>query len=435
MTDILELSVRACVTAIRHRDLSSTQLVQTCLDQIAATDPKLHAWVHVDAEGALQQAARSDRNLARQDGRRVLNGVPIGIKDVIDVSGVTTTAGAGASAHQLPKRDATLVRRLRRAGAIILGKTTPTPFAFRDPSPTLNPWSLDRTPGGSSSGSAAAVAARHAPAAIGTQTVGSILRPAAFCGVVGLKGGYGDVPLTGVLPLAPSFDHAGPITRTVADASLIEGVLSGATHEPSLPERPRLGTSGRLLDLIAADHRAAFEEFRDAVAVDGARVVELDITRAISELGSACQVILEAEAAAVHKVGFRTHKHGYPPAISQLIQAGMSRSPADVIVARASRATCERELRTLLASVDALLSPVTLGSPPRTPDGTGDPVLCAPWSYIGVPAITLPIALDEAGLPVGLQIVAGRAGLAGLLGIAEWCESIASFSASPPMAS
>ena len=219
-------------------------LVEASLARIEATDAEPSGVGRPSTrDGALAAAAARDADLAA--GRPVgpLHGVPIGIKDIIDVAGLPTRAGAAAFAHSLPDRDATLVARLRAAGAVILGKTQTTEFAFKDPAPTRNPWSSERTPGGSSAGSAAAVAARQVPGAIGTQTVGSILRPAAYCGVVGLKGGYGDVPLDGVVPLARSFDHAGPIARSVADAALLEAVLSAdAVRRPdAMPS----GSTGR----------------------------------------------------------------------------------------------------------------------------------------------------------------------------------------------
>ena len=220
--DLTELGAVEVRRSIVEGATTVAAIVEAALERIASSDGSLRAWVTVDEGGARAQARALDAAMA--SGRAVgpLHGVPVGVKDIIDVAGLPTTCGAAAFAHRHPDHDATLVARLRAAGAVIVGKTVATEFAYKDPAPTLNPWSADHTPGGSSSGSAAAVAARQVPVAIGTQTVGSILRPSAFCGVVGLKGEHGAVPLDGVMPLAPSLDHGGPITRSVADAALVQ---------------------------------------------------------------------------------------------------------------------------------------------------------------------------------------------------------------------
>src|SRR5262249_52752707 len=204
------------------------------------------AWIHVDDAGARTAARAADAAVRAGAPLGPLHGVPIGVKDIIDVAGLPTTAGARSFAHTRPTRDATCVERLRAAGAVVLGKTHTTQFAYRDPAPTTNAWNVGHTPGGSSSGSAAAVAAREVPVALGSQTVGSILRPAAYNGVVGLKGTNGLVPLEGVVPLGYSLHHIGPLARPVEDAAPVPAIMAGAPLTPEPIEPPRLAAAGRL---------------------------------------------------------------------------------------------------------------------------------------------------------------------------------------------
>src|SRR2546426_1934364 len=227
-----ELGVRAAAAAVRSGEVTAAALVEACLDRIRAVDPAIKAWIHLDETGARAAARAADAAVRPGATLGVLHGVPIGVKDIIDVAGMPTTAGARAFAHTRPTRDATCVARLRAAGAIVLGKTHTTQFAYRDPAPTANPWNPAHTPGGSSSGSAAAVAARTVPVALGSQTVGSILRPAAYTGIVGLKGTNGLVPLDGVVPLGYSLDHIGPLARSVEDAALVLSVMAARSLAP-----------------------------------------------------------------------------------------------------------------------------------------------------------------------------------------------------------
>src|SRR5436309_3056980 len=216
-----ELGVRAAAAAVRSGEVTAAALVEACLDRIRAVDPAIKAWIHLDETGARAAARAADAAVRPGATLGVLHGVPIGVKDIIDVADMPTTAGARAFAHTRPTRDATCVARLRAAGAIVLGKTHTTQFAYRDPAPTANPWNPAHTPGGSSSGSAAAVAARTVPVALGSQTVGSILRPAAYTGIVGLKGTNGLVPLDDVVPLLAQHDALlSPTAPAAAPAGL-----------------------------------------------------------------------------------------------------------------------------------------------------------------------------------------------------------------------
>jgi Asp-tRNA(Asn)/Glu-tRNA(Gln) amidotransferase A subunit family amidase len=432
MTEFTDLGVGAAAEAIGYGEITSSELIDACLARIAATDDALQAWVTVDAEGAA--AAARERDIDVQAGRPLgpLHGVPIGIKDIIDVAGMTTTAGAAAFAHTQPQRDATLVARLRAAGAVILGKTVATQFAYKDPAPTLNPWSAEHTPGGSSSGSGAAVAARQVPGAIGTQTVGSILRPAAYCGVVGLKGEFGQVPLDGVVPVAWSLDHAGPITRSVADAALVLGVLADAPVDIVATDRPTLAVSRELLDLAEPTLRGHLETVIRRLTDAGATIVEVALPPSLVGIVAAGRLILEAEAAAYHDAMFAEHGADYGQGIAELVRAGLARRATELARAERARAAFRDAMAPMLGTFDALLSPVAPGPAPRRSEGTGDFSLCAPWSFIGVPAISIPTGVDDAGLPLALQMVGGPDGLGQLLGAAAWSEGVVDFQARPP---
>ena len=245
--ELSALGVVEAAAEIRRGAVSPVSLVEACLERIRALDGAVQAWVHVDDKGALAAARERAEEAKRSTVRGPVHGIPVAVKDIFHVAGLPTTAGARPFAHSRPGEDATSVARLRAAGAIILGKTHTTQFAYRDPAPTRNPWNLAHTPGGSSAGSAAAVAARMAPLALGSQTVGSVLRPAAYCGVVGFKPTHGLVSTAGVIPLAWSLDHVGVFTRGVADAALVFSVLArrNVVAEPGGP--PRLALAPDLL--------------------------------------------------------------------------------------------------------------------------------------------------------------------------------------------
>jgi Asp-tRNA(Asn)/Glu-tRNA(Gln) amidotransferase A subunit family amidase len=426
-----DAGVTEAAERIRAGDWTSAGLTAACLDRVDELEPQVHAWVHLDARAALAEARMRDADVAA--GRPVgsLHGVPIGIKDIIDVAGMPTRAGAAAFAHTLPTVDAPLVARLRDAGAVILGKTHATQFAYRDPAPTRNPWSLAHTPGGSSSGSAAAVAARMVPAAIGTQTVGSILRPAAYCGVVGCKGAFGAVPLEGVVPLSRALDHAGAIARSVADTTLLESVLTGYPIEIVPVDAPRIGVIRPSVDRAEPGLRRHLEALAVRLGDAGARVEEIELPAAFDDLADAGRVLLEAGAAATHEAWFAAHAAEYAPTIRDLVLAGQSRSPAEVAAAERVRATAREAWAGLAAMVDVLLTPVAVSTAPTLAEGTGDGSLCAPWSTLGVPAIALPSGLDDAGLPFAVQLVGATDDLGRLLGVAAWCEGVIGFEARP----
>ena len=429
--ELIDLGVREAADGIRRGAVSAVELVEACLARVGAVEPEVQAWIHLDPDG-VRAAARERETEARAGRLRgPLHGVPVGIKDIFDVAGMPTTAGARAFAHTRPAHDSTAVGRLRAAGAVILGKTHTTQFAFRDPAPTRNPWNLAHTPGGSSSGSAAAVAARMVPGAIGSQTVGSILRPAAYCGVVGLKGPHGLVPLDGVVPLAWSFDHCGPFARSVADATLLLSVLGDLALDPPAVTAPRLAVGRQLFDRAEAPLRRHLESVLARLTGAGARVSELTLPAPWGEIHAAGQVMLEVEAATYHQPAFAKHAADFGPGIAEAVTSGLKRPATEYVAANRTRLAFRAAMLPLLEAHDALLSPTAPGPAPAGLGWTGDASLCAPWSSTGVPSITLPTGLDGAGLPLALQLVQAPSGLARLLGVAAWCERVLAFDARP----
>ncbi len=428
----VDLGVGPAAAEIRAGKLGPVELVEACLERIRALDGRLRAWAHVDEAGARAVANEREQEAKRGRIRGPLHGVPAGVKDIFHVAGMPTTAGAQAWAHRRPAEDAASVARLRAAGAIILGKTHTTEFAYRDPAPTKNPWKEGATPGGSSAGSAAAVAARMIPLALGSQTVGSVLRPAAYCGVVGLKGTHGLVPVAGVVPLAWSLDHVGVFTRSVADAALALGVLAGRALAPEPIAAPRLALVPELLRRASPEVAAHLQATADAFARAGASVTEVRLPPAFGEIHAAGLAVMEAEAATYHERDFAAHAAEYGVEIRKLVEAGRARSAVEYVRANRARLAFREEMTPLLAAHDALLSPT---APAPAPDlsTTGDGSLCAPWSYVGVPAISLPSGQAPSGLPLAIQLVQAPGACACLLSAAAWCERRLGFSQAPAL--
>lgn len=424
------LSAVAARDAIKSGALSPVVLVEACLARIRTLDPKIQAWIHVDEAGARTQAALREEEAKAGKVRGPLHGIPVGIKDIFDVAGMPTTAGAKAWAHRVPAQDAPSVQMLRSKGAIILGKTHTTQFAFRDPAPTRNPWNVEHTPGGSSSGSAAAVAARMVPFALGSQTVGSVLRPAAYCGVVGYKPAHGSIPTDGVVPLAWSLDHVGVFARSVSDLRLVleaYGLQYGvAVHRPA-----RLAIAPELIARAEPEVAASVQATARAFAAAGASVDEVKLPASFAEIHEAGQMILEAEAAAYHEPHFARHSAEYGEGIRGLVQTGLTRPAAAYVRADRARRRFREDARRALMSFDAVISPTAPALPPRGLTWTGDASLCAPWSSAGFPAITLPTGVASAGLPNAVQLVSVPARSEILLYFAAWCEDVLGFTAAP----
>jgi aspartyl-tRNA(Asn)/glutamyl-tRNA(Gln) amidotransferase subunit A len=432
-TALAGLGVREAAARVRTGAVTATALVEACLETIRTLEPRLAAWVHVDADGA-RAAARAIDAAPAADARGALRGVPVGIKDIFHVQGMPTTAGSRPFAHSRPSRDAASVARLRAAGAIILGKTHTTEFAFRDAGPTRNPWNPAHTPGGSSSGSAAAVAARMVPAALGSQTVGSVLRPAAYCGVVGFKPTHGLVPADGVIPLAWSLDHVGVFARSVDDVALVLGILTGRGLDPVPVTAPRLALVPELLDRATPELATHVRALAERFAAAGAKITEVKLPAEFATLHAVGQRVLEVEAAAYHRDTFAAHEKDYGTGIADLIRIGLGHTAVDYVAADRARLAFREAVMPLLAAHDALLSPTAPATAPEGLAWTGDASLCAPWSSAGVPSTSLPSGVSAAGLPLAVQLVQAAGAEARLLGVAAWCERVLGPMAAPPHA-
>src|SRR5437762_1020452 len=430
-SDLTTLSAVAARDAIKSGALSPVALVDACLARIRSLDPTLQAWIHVDEAGARTQAALREEEAKSGKLRGPLHGIPVGIKDIFDVEGMPTTAGMREWAHTRPTRDSASVQMLRNKGAIVLGKTHTTQFAYRDPAPTRNPWNRAHTPGGCSSGSAAAVAARMVPLALGSQTVGSVLRPASYCGVVGFKPTHGLVSTTGVIPLAGSLDHVGVFTRGVADAGLVFSVLARqrVAVEPGNP--PRLALAPEVLRRASREVAAHVQATADAFARAGATLTEVKLPRSFDGIHAAGQTVLESEAAAFHEPLFAKYADQYGPEIRKLVERGLTISAVTYLGANRARLAFREEVMEVLAAHDALLTPTAPTPAPEGLASTGDASLCAPWSFAGVPAISLPSGLTPSGLPLAIQLVQAAGASARLLSVAAWCERQVAFTRSP----
>ncbi|MHC4875336.1 MAG: amidase [Planctomycetota bacterium] len=405
---------------------SSESIVEQCLARIDERESELQAWVIVDRVGAIDQARQLDRECAAGTTRGPLHGIPVGIKDIINVAGFVTGAGSPWMPRNEPATsDAPLVQYLRQAGAVILGKTVTTEFACFDPPPTRNPWNTDRTPGGSSSGSAAAVAAEMVPFAIGSQTGGSITRPASFCGVCGLKPTFGTVSVEGVVPVAPSLDHPGPIARCVADLRVSLAALVQKKSASTQTGRPlRLGRlRGFFEDRASKVMSQALQAVLDQLMSAGIQVFDIDVPDEFADVLIHHRRVMACEAAAWHRASFSRHRDDYGDCVASLIEEGLSVSAVDYLAARDHQVRLTAALNALASTdVDALVTPATTGVAPDT-STTGDPCMNAPWSYTGMPTVSVPIAVSD-GLPLAMQFAAPRGGDWKLLDTAEQCEQI-----------
>ncbi len=432
------LSLRAMLDGLRARKFTTEELTRDLLARIHTLEPRLHAWVWLDERRALEAA--------RGAGHGPLGGIGLGIKDIMHVRGMSTGMGSPLYAGFMPETSATVVQRLEAAGGFVLGKTVTAEFAYFHPGPTCNPWNPAHTPGGSSMGSAAAVAAGMVPAALGTQTNGSVIRPAAFCGCVGYKPSSGLVPRSGMLEFSATLDQVGVFARTVEDAALVASVLVGhdAADSGSLenaleladglflvapPARPPRLAAVRspVWHLAEEAQRVQFERDIRALRSAGAQVAEVELGDAFAQAHPMHRRIMYAEG--VRALGHlqAEHRAQLSAALNRLLDEGRQISETDYREALAARATLQQALQDFLVPFDALITPPARGEAPATLETTGDPAFCTIWTLCGAPALTFPTGFGPNRLPLGLQVVGGLYDDAHLLGVARWCAEAIGF--------
>lgn len=428
-------TIHEAAQAIRAGTITPLDLVEQCLKEIDRWEDQVHAWVFVDRDEARREAGRRTEELQKGQYRGPLHGIPIGVKDIIDVSDWPTAAGSKRWAQSVARQDADIIRQLRAAGAIFLGKTVTTAFASFDPPVTRNPWNLARTPGGSSSGSAAAVATGMCLGALGSQTGGSITRPASFCGVAGFKPSYGVISLEGIVPLSHSMDHPGPIGRCVRDLALLyramapaETLGSGAFPQLEIDAK----VDGRFKPRLARflDHfqhraepamRAAMDRVCARLETPGVTVQPVHLPARFAEVIPRHRVVMAVEAAQYHEPRLRRHPEDYPPRIRQLLEEGLSCPAPEYARCKEDQLHLREEMLRLMADDVIYLTPATLGPAPDAAT-TGDPAFNSPWSYVGFPALSIPMGEFADGLPLCLQLVGTVWNEDLLFQTAAWCE-------------
>jgi aspartyl-tRNA(Asn)/glutamyl-tRNA(Gln) amidotransferase subunit A len=433
-SNLEELSLVGAASLIRSGQMSSEEYAHALLAHMDRIEPRVQAFVTIDRDAVLAEAKRCDSDASANRFRGPLHGVPVGVKDIYYTKGLRTTVGAVPFQNFIPDSDADVVTRLKQAGAIILGKTVTTVFVFLDPGPTRNPWNLDHTPGGSSSGSAAAVAARMCAGAIGSQTVGSVGRPAAYNGVVSLVPTQSRVSMKNAFPLSWPLDHAGIFGRSVADVEVQLNVIAQSPIEKAIPKRPlRIGVIRDFFYDNATPEAQTLQDgfLRRLAAAPGMHVDEVKLPSAFDLCQPILRTILRADVAAVHENLFPAHPGAYGPKLRELIETGMLVSAEDYLHARRLRRHFQREMTRLFESFDVLLTPAAPGPAPVGIGATGSAVMNGPWSLADFPTMTLPFGLAANRLPLGIQLSGPPLGEAVLLEAASAIELVAAFKEKP----
>ena len=413
--------------------MTPTDLAESLLNRIDKIDPTIEAWVTIHREQVIEEAERATKEADEQVFRSKLHGIPVGVKDIYYTKGVRTTMGSKIFSSYIPDYDAETVKRLKTAGAVILGKTETTEFAVHDPAPTRNPWNTEHTPGGSSSGSAAAVSSGMCSLALGSQTGGSVVRPASYCGIVGVKPTYDLLPREGVFPLSWSLDHVGFFSRCVEDASLMLDVMGGL-EKPILEveNSPRIGLlSGFFKENVVPEVWSVFEEAVGALWGEGAEFTDIVLPESFKLVADVHRVIMAVEAAAVHEDMYRIRRDDYRDYLKGFLSSGFLVPASAYLRAQRIRRIIMKDLVNLLRNFDCLACPASTDPAPKGLEWTGSPAFNAPWSLTGLPSLTIPMGLTDEKLPLGLQLIGHHFQEDRLMGVASWCESKLGFTQRP----
>lgn len=434
--DLADLPAFQAAEWIRDGKITAEQLMQACLGRISDKDSDLQAFVHIDADAALEKARKADEWRGMGIGTGPLHGVPVAIKDVIDTQDLPTENGSPIFAGREPGDDASCVNQLREAGAIVIGKTVTAELASLTPGPTRNPVNRDHTPGGSSSGSAAAVATGMAPIALGTQTAGSVLRPASYCGIYGFKPTYGVISRTGVLMQSHTLDTVGVLARTLEDIGLAVDCMSAQDQsDPACYMRSR----GRLQDVLLQDPPLppllAFcrtpvwdqaepvmqEALGELCDVLGDRCEEIELPSVFDDIAATQATIQWAENGSYYGHLYDNAKDKLSPGMRERLEIGFATSARDYLRAVNSRDVLYAGLEQIFERFDAILCPAAPGPAPAGIGATGSSIFNGFWTYLGVPALSMPL-LEADGLPMGVQLIGPRRDDARLLRTARWLE-------------
>lgn len=431
------LTATEALKAIASGRLSSVELVKSCLSRIKETDEAIKAWACLDPDAALAQAAECDKLRLAGMPLGPLHGIPVGLKDIIDTAKMPTERGTPIFKGRQTDHVARLVERLREAGAVIMGKTVTTELAFMHPAETRNPHDPNHSPGGSSSGSAAAVATHHVPLAIGIQTNGSVIRPASFCGTFGLKPTRGMISRTGVLQTSVSLDQVGVFGRSLADVALLTDAIAGYDqHDPTSFARPRANLSaGAAAEVPVPPNFAWFElPFNDRLAGDtiegleavmevlGPQVERMQPAETLSNLVAVQARIHEYEIVRHQADVFDTHRDQISDTLRPIIERARKISKTEYEYALEVKASAEAFFANFFTNYDAIIAPSAAGEAPIFGNGTGDPIFCTLWTLAGLPCVTLPVLMGENGLPIGVQLIGPVEKDDRLLRTANWVQ-------------
>lgn len=448
---LYKLGLLDALKGISERSFSSEDLTRSCLDRAACLEDKIKAWEWLDPEFSIQCARESDRLLKDGLPKRPLHGIPLGMKDIVSTKGMPTSMGSPIYTGHVPTHSATIVQHLQAAGAFVMGKTVTTEFAWRHPGKTHNPWNLEHTPGGSSSGSAAAVAAGCVPAAFGTQTVGSVIRPAAYCGVVGYKPSYGLISRAGVHPLSPTLDHVGVFARSIGDAAFLVSCLTGYDRSdphsllvnplqtclaniPALEQPPRLAAIRTPVWNLADNvQKAMFEKNVEQLAEAGAEVQWIELPESFDGALDVLRTILFAEGAQIYTPLQTQYPGKTSKPLDLLIETGLKVSAVQYLEALKAAEEMRVQLEDLFNRFDCIVTPPATGEAPKTLDDTGDASFCGIWTLMGVPAVSFPVGRGPNGLPLGLQIIGPYLNDSKMLKVANWCDQKIGYNAGFPL--
>ncbi len=438
------LSLIEAARDIANGVITSRELVDNCLERIDAFEPTIKAWAHIDPDYARKLADEADS--IRKSGRKTgpLHGVPVGLKDIIDTKAVPTEFGSPIFKGRKPLNDAIVVSRLKQAGAVIMGKTVTSELANMTPGPTTNPHNAGHTPGGSSSGSAAAVASFMVQGAVGTQTGGSVIRPASYCGVYGYKPGFGTIPRTGVLTQSRRLDQIGTFGRSLADAALLAQIMMGADAgdpdtmpERSIPDLAKAATDGPLVEpkiafltapyQSAADEatQEAFDELFEVLAESKeGRIGKVELTPSFDTALGSHRTVMSSEIAQTYTPLLTRYPGQISDALVAYIEEGRGVTAVDYLNAADEKIRLLDILNELVfEEFDAIIAPAATGEAPGSLETTGDPIFCSLWSFLGLPAVTLPLMQGPTGLPLGVQVIGPINGDQQLMQVAQWIEA------------